>query len=154
MSLLKTTSEPPMLPDSKKAWHLSSFSQFGTMGSPDLVSSSNMHTLTFQILIVKTWEKFLIWALQPVFQPVALWRSLCAGEGLRGHPHWFYWTECAQILWIARKWTFEFWKINCIENMYGVPEIHWCNFFHQQSSFNFPIDLAWRSSPTSYMFSC
>ena len=28
--------------------------------------------------------------------------------------HWFYWTECAQILRMARKWTFEFWKINCI----------------------------------------
>ena len=52
--------------------HLSSFSQFGTMGGPDLVSSSDMHTLIFQILIVKDWERFLIWALQPVFQPVAL----------------------------------------------------------------------------------
>ena len=42
--------------------------------------------------------------------------------------HWFYWTVCAQILRIARKWTFAFWKINCIENKYGVPEnimFHW-----------------------------
>ncbi len=51
-------------------------SQFGTMGSPDLVSSSDMHTLTFQILIVKDRERFLFWALQPVLQPVALYADL------------------------------------------------------------------------------
>ncbi len=42
------------------------------MGSPDQVSSNNMQTLIFQILIVNEWERFLIWALQPVLQPVSL----------------------------------------------------------------------------------
>ncbi len=50
----------------------------------DLVSSSNMHTLSFQILIVKDWEGFLFWALQPVLQPVALldYRLSCIFESL------------------------------------------------------------------------
>ncbi len=40
----------------------------------NLSESFIKHTLTFQILI-KDWERFLIWALQPVFQPVALYIS-------------------------------------------------------------------------------
>ncbi len=39
-------------------------------------ASSDMHTLTFQILIVKDLERFLFWALQPLLQPVALWTKI------------------------------------------------------------------------------
>ena len=50
--------------------------------------------------------------------------------------HWFYWTQCSPMFRVAKKWTFEFRKNNCKENMYCVPEMHQCNYFHHQLSFN------------------
>ncbi len=52
-----------------------------------------------------------------------------------GFTHWFYWTQCTQNFQITEKWTVDFLKKNCMENMYGVLEINWWNFFHQQSHF-------------------
>ncbi len=86
----------------------SSFSQFGTMGDPDLASSSNVHTLTFQILIVKDWERFLIWALQPVFQPVALCYSFLPSFSLLGFKN-------VQTLYFTghKRWDIPlFWRIS------------------------------------------
>ena len=38
------------------------------------------------------------------------------------HSHWFYWTQCTQIFRIAERWTFDFVKNNCMENMYHTKD--------------------------------